>query len=73
MKLFRRNRCYNGGGLHKFEARYTEKSEPVDISLDINYIPYFKIPDILKQNAKREKTYECDVCVWCGKVVKNGE
>ncbi|TRZ48205.1 MAG: hypothetical protein D4S01_10790 [Dehalococcoidia bacterium] len=73
MSWFRKNRCYNGGALHNFEARYTERSEPrgKDLDLELQYIPYFEVAKILRANSKHEKIYKCDVCIWCGKTNVN--
>lgn len=56
-----KNRCYNGGNLHNFKARYTEVP-----------LPYKRIetegmsPEGLR-NLTVYKKYVGDVCVWCGK------
>ena len=68
--MFRKNRCYNGGNLHRFEARYSEKSEPQEICASLyNQIPFFEISDCIESNTKREKKYEHDICIWCGKII----
>ena len=65
MKIFRRDRCYNGGSRHKFEARYSEKSSGRTIGKSRGYGPDdFK--KILNLNV-----YEYDICVWCGKIKTN--
>ena len=69
--MFRKNRCYNGGNLHKFEARYSEKSEPCKIGcVEFNQIPFFEMSKVIESNTKKEKKYEHDICVWCGKIIK---
>ena len=57
-----KNRCYNGGNKHKFEARYDEKDAGNDIEgkatvKEIRSLQFYNI-------------YVKDVCVWCGKEIK---
>jgi len=64
MDLFeRKKRCYNGGFKHKFKTRYSEKCQIENIQ-GTGFVSS-GILDRLK-----DKDYICDVCVWCGKVVK---
>ena len=62
MKLFRRDRCYNGGGGHKFEPRYSEKPSGVTFKTTRGY----DIDSMRKLINLQE--YEYDVCVWCGEI-----
>ncbi len=64
MKLFKK-RCYNKGNRHKFKPRYSEK--PTNMSLNGDFSGSYRC---LKAIMVYE-VYECDVCEWCGKVVKN--
>lgn len=59
-----KNRCYNGGNKHKFEPRYTEVSNG-GIELKCSRITPEKIRAMLIN-----KQYVCDVCTWCGKIIK---
>ena len=58
-----KNRCYNGGNQHKFEARYDE-----DRSFPENITSARGMGDIEKLK-NYSKTYVKDVCVWCGKEI----
>ncbi len=61
MNLFKKHHCYNGGNEHNFNPRYSEKPNKIDLSgpigdRDLRSLLFYKV-------------YECDVCVWCGKVI----
>lgn len=56
---------------HNFEPRYSEKSSVPD-SLETSNAPPREYVRILEAMRSIEKTYECDVCTRCGKVVNNG-
>ena len=58
MKLFK-NRCYNGGNHHKFEARYDSKLPAT-----------LKSCSFIAIEALKNKVYIKDVCVWCGKEIE---
>jgi len=60
--MFKSNKCYNGGLKHNFQPRYTENRndrefEVKNFSGDLRKLIYYNV-------------YECDVCIWCGKVIK---
>jgi hypothetical protein len=61
-----KNRCYNGGNKHKFRARYSEESS------GIKCIPAerFLSAKVIHRLLYCQK-YECDICEWCGKIIKN--
>lgn len=54
------DRCYRGGGLHKFRPRYSEKSHPGKIKIEYTNVD----PRALLYYS----VYVCDVCEWCGKI-----
>jgi len=62
MKIFRRDRCYNGGTRHKFEARYSERNSRRIFGESRGYSG----EDIRRLINLNE--YEHDICVWCGEV-----
>ena len=53
-----KNRCYNGGNKHKFNARYTE----VPSGLKFERATGVNLKELLFY-----KKYVGDVCEWCGK------
>jgi len=61
MRLFKKDRCYNGGNHHNFEGRYTEQprsgSMKAEGIYDIRALFYYNV-------------YVRDVCTWCGKTVE---
>ena len=70
--MFHKNRCYNGGSQHKFEARYTEEGINKEsgggfTSFNIKAKGY--TVEELKE-ALHKKIYLHDICVWCGKKVE---
>jgi len=72
--MFRKNRCYNGGELHKFEARYDVKKTPVTLSDNVlNSCFVTAIPEMIRNNIETDNKYRYDICVWCGKVVKENK
>jgi hypothetical protein len=68
--VFKKNKkCYKGGNEHNFEARYSYRP------ISVKELDQFSISASLRGLADflqetRAEIYECDVCVWCGKVVK---
>ena len=60
MKLFLKNRCYNGGNKHKFEPRYDEK--PSDIVAK-------KVPVVMMRELAIINIYIHDICIWCGEKI----
>ena len=54
-----KNKCYNKGTKHNFEARYDEVPYPgkIEVARGGRDMLYYKI-------------YVKDVCVWCGKEIK---
>ena len=62
--MFHKDRCYNGGNKHKFEARYTEIPSGNQISNAHGYT----ISELKKLMVTL--TYVKDVCVWCGKSIE---
>lgn len=66
MSLFLKNRCYNGGNKHNFQARYDEESLIGGFSkLNTTWTPE-EIRSLLFKNV-----YIKDICIWCGKEIKN--
>ena len=63
IKLFRKNRCYNGGKLHNFHPRYSEK----EVEKPINIWGY---PADEIRRLSFYDVYEKDICIWCGKEIK---
>ena len=63
ISLLLRDRCYNGGSHHKFEARYDE--EPGNFSFTKTNYSAEAIRSLLFKNV-----YIKDICVWCGKEIK---
>jgi hypothetical protein len=63
--MFDKKCCYNGGNKHKFEARYTEEPNPL----------LYKGSTILSAKDLKDLSYidkyVYDICVWCGKTVRN--
>ena len=63
MKLFLKNRCYNGGSKHKFKPRYDE-------------VPNNKEVHICDASAEETRSliyynvYLFDICIWCGEKVE---
>ncbi len=53
---------------HKFKARYSKKSKMNESITQLKRIP----TDALNSFVDEEKTYEGDVCVRCGLVMKKG-
>lgn len=64
-KLFK-NKCYNGGAKHKFEARYSEEPNLMLKGAQIKYSTTQDAKTILTV-----KKYIHDICIWCGKVIKD--
>lgn len=62
MKLFKS--CEEG--VHQFEARYN--IIPPALSDDMTFFPFSGYPDMIKAGTK--KTYIHDICVKCGKIVR---
>lgn len=60
-----KNRCYNGGKQHKFEPRYSEVHND---SMPTGTLRYFTLQELKAFFVL--KKYDCDVCVWCGQIVK---
>lgn len=63
----KKERCYNGGPRHKFEARYNTTKTPPE---SINQVQgsWGAVESFIEHMTKRTSTYVCDVCVWCGEV-----
>lgn len=61
--MFNKNRCYNGGNQHKFQPRYTEKERQL---IGVKTLWVDNLESYMTLNE-----YVYDVCVWCGKIVKN--
>ena len=59
-------RCYNGGKQHKFEPRYDEKEVAHNVKITWPYGTTAK--EIRKGHILMVYIY--DICVWCGKKVK---
>ena len=59
------NKCYKGGNQHKFEARYNEEPSGYECKVTRVYDS-----ESLK-NMMIIKKYVKDVCIWCGKEIKN--
>jgi len=53
--IFNKNKCYNGGDKHNFEARYQR------ISTKYNYDD---------NNERVCVSYIYDICTWCGKTIQ---
>ena len=67
MKLFRKDRCYNGGGRHKFEPRYDKVARK-----DVSFEGYgFTVEDYIRLSTNIIYIY--DICKWCAKKVKRDE
>lgn len=72
MNLFfwTKNRCYNGGTRHNFEARYTVHEER-DMSKALPDSAISDLIDIAESDARtlisRTETYHGHFCTWCGK------
>jgi hypothetical protein len=64
--MFFKSRCYNGGKQHKFEPRYSTRDFIPQNLLD-GGISFKGDATTLR---RREVIYEGDVCVWCGRIVK---
>jgi len=60
-------RCYNGGEKHKFEPRYTEKEKTTYFKLGY---PHMFASDESLRRVNLYDEYVYDICIWCGKVVK---
>ena len=60
-----KNRCYNGGAQHKFEARYDEKPRMFE-KFEANVIDAEELRKLTTINV-----YLGDICVWCGKTVSD--
>ena len=58
-----KNRCYNGGTQHKFEARFEEKPRILE-RFKASVIDVEKLRKLITINI-----YLGDICVWCGKTV----
>ena len=65
MKMFNKNRCYNGGNKHKFVPRYIERERKTTPGLSIERIFPNDLRKILTLNI-----YVYDICEWCGKTIK---
>ena len=65
-----KNRCYNGGNRHNFEARYSERLSNkwggAKGQVDLR-----ELVPVLKEF--RDKEYIHDICTWCGKIITKGE
>ena len=60
----RKDKCYNGGKLHNYQPRYSEKPfSKVDIGASLCVTP------MQARTLMVYQVYECDVCIWCGNVV----
>lgn len=73
-RLLFAHRCYHGGPLHQFEARFTviPGSQPVPENIDeiLWHCSDGRKPEIISAfHGGAKKLYRGDVCVWCGKVV----
>jgi hypothetical protein len=66
--MFFKNRCYNGGKKHKFQPRYSTKSFLPPELLEGRFHVYGGMP--VGPFKTKIRTYVCDVCVWCGRIVK---
>ena len=65
--MFNKNRCYNGGNRHKFEARYEEQECKSGVELsDCSFRP--SLNDLRKLDILN--VYIRDVCVWCGETIE---
>lgn len=60
--IFFKSRCYNGGSRHQFESRF-DRTFPTDWE-EIHGNGARTL------EAAKEFRYVCDVCTWCGKMVK---
>lgn len=59
-----KNKCYNGGKQHNFEARYTKF---------LPEIQGLESATVAGIEALKNHRYIYDICVWCGKIVKRDE
>ena len=65
MKIFNKNKCYNGGTKHNFMPRYSERR-------NTNEIEYgWYITPVEFRKFIYYTVYEKDICTWCGKETKN--
>lgn len=63
-------RCYNGGAQHRFEGRYSQKSQPfpgAKFNLPL-HVGDDVVTAALQASQTRTTIYHNDVCIWCGKV-----
>ena len=60
-----KNRCYNGGNHHNFQARWDERPNERLKSLECERTTM----EALK-TALIYKQYIRDICTWCGKVIE---
>jgi hypothetical protein len=56
-------RCYRGGKLHNYVARYTEKGRTLEVQ-SCNYSP------IEMRSLLTLQVYVGDICTWCGTTVR---
>lgn len=64
--FFRKSRCYNGGGQHKFSPRHDEKPNPyLKINCTWGFATHSQVRSLVYY-----KEYLFDICEWCGKKIK---
>ena len=59
-------KCFRGGKQHKFEPRYSEE----DSNLVQQGIYLKRIQPNTAKELLKNKIYIYDICVWCGKIIK---
>jgi len=62
-KIFK-NRCYNGGNMHNFKPRHTERERHGNLEIE-------RASESAIHKLMTLRVYVGDVCTWCGKVINN--
>jgi len=65
--MFFKTRCYNGGTKHSFSPRFHRKSIPARAGRVRGFYDEGELEALFNDVTN---TYVCDVCQWCGKVIK---